>query len=170
LDAVVHGRRCSLLQFSAVGTLPEWRRRGLNRHLTELALRWAQGKQNGVLLFSSDEAIPYYLSMEFRPLREYIEVLPVTPAAARGGLHHSSPPPNPGAVRLDLRDPAELHRIHRRAQRRAPLSETLSILNPHLLIFHLLHGLGECAYEIPDLRCMVLLSRSGERLRITARA
>ena len=50
--------RARLAQISGVGTRPGWRRRGLNRHLTEVALDWARGKHEGVFLFSSDEAIP----------------------------------------------------------------------------------------------------------------
>ena len=60
LKAVLNGENTRVAQISGVGTLPEWRRRGLNRQLTDIGLAWAQGKHQGVFLFSDTDAIPYY--------------------------------------------------------------------------------------------------------------
>jgi len=52
MEMMVDGRRRKLGQFSGVGTLPEFRKRGLNRWLTERALEWAAPKHDGFFLFS----------------------------------------------------------------------------------------------------------------------
>jgi GNAT superfamily N-acetyltransferase len=84
LDAVIDGRATRLAQVSAVGTLPQFRRRGLCRQLTNAALAWAQGRHAGVFLFANDEAVPVYERAGFMPLAEFVERVPTRPRAAGG--------------------------------------------------------------------------------------
>ena len=70
LDAVIEGRATKVAQISGVGTRPEWRRRGLNRQLTEMALEWGRSRFEGLFLFSDTDAIPFYESCGFEPQAE----------------------------------------------------------------------------------------------------
>jgi GNAT superfamily N-acetyltransferase len=155
LDATIGGKKTSMLQFSGVGTLPEWRRKGLNRKLTEKVLKWAVGRQEGIFLFSSDVAIPFYKSCGFRPVTEYIEFIEAAPVPSEKGLR-----------KLDANRDEDLDRIHEYAVSRAPISNEFSIMSPNLLMFHVLYGLGDGVFEIPDLECIVLLHRSDGHLKI----
>ena len=47
LNAVINGNKTRISQLSGVGTLPEWRRKGLNRRLTIIGLEWARGETRG---------------------------------------------------------------------------------------------------------------------------
>jgi GNAT superfamily N-acetyltransferase len=155
LDAVLIGKDTRVAQISGVGTLPEWRRRGLNRQLTTLGLDWAQGMHDGVFLFSNPDAIPFYRKCGFSPIDEFLEITEATPVAKRDGL-----------IKLDPGNDEELKRIHEYAKQRAPISDQFSVLSDKLLMFHVLYQLRDCAYEIPDLDCLVFYRRTEGTLRI----
>lgn len=155
LDALIDGEPTCLAQISGVGTLPEWRRRGINRELTDIGLQWARGKQSGLFLFSDTDAIPFYERCGFAPAEEYIEIVEATPLRSRGGT-----------VRLDPGKKPDLDKIYRYAERRSPISNRFSVLNAKLTMFHVLYYLGDHAYEIPDLGCIIFYKRTEGRLDI----
>jgi GNAT superfamily N-acetyltransferase len=155
LDAVVNGEDTCLAQVSGVGTLPEWRRRGLNRQLTDVALDWARGKHDGVFLFANTEAVPFYNKCGFSSIDEFVETIDVTPVPKCGG-----------SVRLDPGNDQELNRIYEYATQRAPVSDQFSVLNAKLLMFHVLYILRDCIYEISNLDCLVFCRRANGTLSI----
>jgi GNAT superfamily N-acetyltransferase len=155
LNAIIDGEAKRLAQISGVGTLPEWRRKGLNRQLTDVGLDWAHGQHDGVFLFADTDAIPFYQKCGFRPIDEYVQLVDAPPVPNRGG-----------AVELDPRKKHELDRIYEYAQRRAPISHTFSVLNDKLLMFHAMYPLRNHVFEIPDLSCLVFHERSSGRLSI----
>ena len=156
LPAVVDGRETQLVQVSGVGTQPEFRRRGLNRELTEYALKWASGKHEGVFLFSDDDAIPYYERCGFSGIGEELERAALGQCAAR-----------PGLQKLDPGKQDDLDRIYRYACERAPVSQKFAIMNERLFMFHALYTLKDCLYEIPELDCLVCFRRDGGHLNIS---
>jgi len=155
LDAIIYGKTTHVAQISGVGTLPEWRRKGLNRQLTDVGLDWAQGKHDGVFLFAETDAVPFYRNCGFSPIDEYVEVV------------DASPVPNcAGAVKLDPGKKHDLDKIYHYAKRRTPVSEKFSVLNEKLVMFHALYGLRNHVYEIPDLGCLVFSKRENGCLKL----
>ena len=155
LDAVIRGEAVRIAQVSGVGTLPEWRRKGLNRRLTEVGLDWAHGKHRGVFLFANTEAIPFYERCGFTPFTEYVARVEQRPVEGREGC-----------VKLDSGRKAERDKIYEYARRRAPVSNEFGVLSAKLLMFHALGGLRSHIYEIPDLGCLVFCRRDSNCLRI----
>ncbi len=155
LDAVVNGKNTCVAQISSVGTLPEWRHQGLSRQLTDTGLQWAQGKHDGVILFSAEEATSYYKHCGFSPVDEFVETTRVSPVSNRAG-----------AVKLDPGVEQDLDRIYEYARTRVPVSDRFGVLNPKLVMFHVLYRLRECIFEIPDLGCLVFCQRSKRILSI----
>lgn len=155
LDAVVNSNPTRLAQIATVGTLPEYRRRGLNRELTEIALDRVGAEHQGVFLFSDPGAVRFYEKCGFTPIEEYIETADVEPAENK-----------PGATRLSPDNPEHLDRIHDRAGRRAPVSGKFGIVSDKLLMFHALYALRDCAREIPDLDCVVFYRRNEDTLNV----
>ncbi|MCP3994630.1 MAG: GNAT family N-acetyltransferase [bacterium] len=149
LDAVVNGKNTCIAQISSVGTLPEWRRKGLSRQLTDIGLQWAQGKHDGLFLFAAEEAIPYYEHCGFRAVDEFVETTRIRPVSNRAG-----------AVKLDPGVEQDLDRIYEYARTRTPVSDRFSFLNAKLVMFHVLYRLRACIFEIPDLDCLVFCERS----------
>ena len=78
MDMVIGGQRRRLGQFSGVGTLPQYRRRGLNRKLTEQAMQWASPTHDGFFLFATDEAVPFYAECGFVATQESAPTLMIS--------------------------------------------------------------------------------------------
>ena len=155
LDSVIDGRETRLAQVSGVGTLPQWRRRGLSRQLTEIGLAWAQDRHDGIFLFADTDAIPYYERTGFSPIEEYVVTARLAPTTRRTG-----------AVKLDPGRAEDLEKIRAYTTRRAPISNTFSVLNEKLVMFHVLYTLRNCVYEVPDLDCLVFFERKNGCVRL----
>ena len=152
MHARVNGRACKVAQVSGVGTLPEYRRQGLNRSLHEIALPKALAEHRFAFLYADDEAVPFYRNRGFRPMPASAAVVPLPPLAA-----------DPGLEKLDLADTAVLDSLFRLACARTPVSEVFSTANPRLMMYHLLYRLPNHAWRIPSLDAVVLMKRDGER-------
>ena len=85
LNAVIDGEASRVAQISGVGTLPEWRRRGLNRQLTEHALEWACDTHQAVFLFADADAVHFYTTGGFTPIDEFVEFVDVMPVTSKDG-------------------------------------------------------------------------------------
>jgi len=155
LKAVIHGRKTCLAQISGVGTLPEWRNKGLNRQLTEMGLKWAQNKHEGVFFYADTGAIPFYKKCGFTPLEDYKESLEIHPCVKQAGLKKLNPD--------NIKD---LDKIYSYARKRTPLSDKFSVLNAKLVMFHVLYDLPDCIYEIPDLDCIIFFRRKNGLITI----
>jgi GNAT superfamily N-acetyltransferase len=152
MPAIVNGEACTVAQVSGVGTLPEYRNRGLARRLHEIALAEALPTHRFAFLFSDEDAIGFYRKCGFSPVSAHAAVVPL-PAIT----------PSPDARKLDTRDPAVLDAIFRLASVRAPASQVFSTANPKLVIWHLLYRLRDHAWSIPSLDAVVLMKRHAER-------
>ncbi len=155
MDLSIRGCRRRVGQFSGVGTLPAYRRRGLAFWLTEEAIAWASATHEGFFLFADDEALPFYARCGCTPLAETGATLAV-----------ASPRPRPGLRRLDPADAGDLALIHRHALARSPVSDMLGAWNPKLLMFHCLYTLREHAHFIDDLDVVVFCKTAGGRLEL----
>lgn len=155
MDLVIAGKRCRAGQLSGVGTLPEYRRRGLNRCITEEALRWAAPHHDGFFLFADDDAVPFYEKCGFVPHEERAAVLRL-----------ASPPARPGLRQLDIANDRDLDLIYQMACERTPVSNVLGVLCEKLLMFHCLNTLSDHAYHIPDLDLVIFFKTNQGRLTI----
>jgi GNAT superfamily N-acetyltransferase len=153
VDMTLAGTQCRVGQFSGVGTLPPYRRRGLARWLTQEALERTSAAHAGYFLFADDDALTFYQRCGFAPVAETGVSLAVVPSRPRAGLR-----------KLDARDDRNLELIYRVACERSPVSTTLGAWNPKLLMFHCLYALRENVYSIDDLDVVVLFKTEGERL------
>jgi hypothetical protein len=142
-------------QISGVGTLPAYRRRGVNRELTRVGLQWADREHEGVFLFSTEEAISYYTRCGYTPLDEHLPTLPIQPVSKRRG-----------AVRLNTGNEHDLRRIYEYAQKTDSVSDRFAVMSPRLFMFHAMYTLQEKIWEIPELDCLVCFARDDHGLQI----
>jgi ribosomal protein S18 acetylase RimI-like enzyme len=153
MDMTVDGRRMRLGQISGVGTLPEYRRRGLNRRLTRLALEWAAPTHAGFFLFADDEAVEFYRNTGFRPMEEQTTQVAVV-----------APRPRGGGVALDMDRADDRERIFALARARSPVSDRLGVRNEKLLLFHCLYSLRRHLHYIAPLDLVVAARHDAGRL------
>jgi ribosomal protein S18 acetylase RimI-like enzyme len=155
---VVAGRATRVGQISGMGVLPEFRRQGLGRHLTELALRWAseQGHES-IMLFASDEALPFYRSQGFTLTAEHTPVLRLQREAS---CDASAEAATSGSRFLDMTQPSDQALLYRLASERCPISQQLGVLNERLLMLRaILPPRGSRVLYIPPHHVAVLLRR-----------
>ena len=152
MPALVDGQACRVAQVSGVGTLPEYRLRGLNRRLHQVALADALPHHRFVFLHADEEAVPFYRKCGFRPVQAHALVLPLPPAA-----------PDRNMEKLDVEDPAVRDALYRLACARAPVSRSFSTMNAKLLMYHLLYRLRDHAWRIPSLDAVALMKRDAVR-------
>ncbi len=148
LEMMIAGKLCRVAQVSGVGTLPEYRRRGLNSELTRKALDWARDKHDFFFLFADDDAHPFYKSCGFRRADEHQISIPVVGQS-----------PLPGAKKLELANEQHLQLICSCAEHRAPISNELGVMNQKLFMFWCLYFLKKNIYYLADLEVLVLCKR-----------
>ena len=155
LPAVIDGRETKVAQISGVGTLPEYRRCGLNRELTAAGLKWAGEEHEGVYLFSDEDAIPFYAHCGFTAVDEHLPTMALEPVQKITG-----------AVQVDLDKKMDLDRVYGYARSTAAISRQFAVGNPKLFMFHAMYTLRDTIWEVPDLGCLVCFRRKGDTLMI----
>jgi predicted acetyltransferase len=155
MDMTIQGEQCLVAQISAVGTLPQYRRKGLSFKLNEKAMDWARNNHDFFFLFADEDAFLYYKKCGFRRVEEYKASVAVSGKVAQ-----------PGAVKLNIQNKDHLEQIYRFASDRAPVSDILGVSNRKLLMFWCLYTLKDNIYYIPELDVLILYKRDNGRLTI----
>ena len=155
MDMTIRGEKCRVAQISAVGTRPEYRRRGLSLKLTQVAMEWARDNHDFFFLFSDEVAFKFYEECGFRQTDEYKPRISVAGQVAR-----------PGAVKLDMQKTDHVEQVYRLASNREPVSNVLGVSNDKLFMFWCLYSLRDHIRYISALDILVLYKREGGLMTI----
>ena len=155
MDMMVDGKQRKVAQVSAVGTLEEYRRQGINSELTCKATAWAEKEHDFFFLFADTDAFSYYKGHGFKRVTENKNIYPLE------GI-----PTNNKSRKLNVNDKSDRDLIYRIATKREPVSNLLGILNEKLFMFWCLYFLRDNIYYIEQLDTLVLLERKNNVLTI----
>lgn len=155
MDMTIQGKQRLVAQISAVGTLPEYRRRGLSFKLTQKAIDWARNNHDFFFLFADQDAYDFYKKCGFRPVDEYKASIAVSGGVAQ-----------PGAVKLDIQRKDHIELIYRIASDRDSASDVLGVSNKKLFMFWCLYSLKDHIYYVPELDVLVLYKRDNGLITI----
>jgi len=155
LEMTVAGKRRRIAQVSAVGTLPEYRGKGLNSELTRIALEKSAPDHDFFFLFADREAFAFYKRHGFRHVTEYKPRIAIESARSKSGL-----------VRLDMDKRSHRDLIYDLADNRQPVSDVLGIDNKRLLMFWCLYFLKNDTYYIEGLNTAIMFRRNEGTLTI----
>jgi len=155
MDMTVQGKRCLAAQISGVGTLPEFRRQGLNLKLIRKAIEWAAPNHDFFFLFADKEAYHFYKKCGFCRVDEYKAVYEISGVPAKENI-----------VKLNVRNKKHRDLIYRCAAGREPVSDILGIRNERLFMFWCLYFLKDDIYYIEELDTLVLYERQERLLTI----
>ena len=148
MDMTIRGERRLVAQISSVGTLPGYRRRGLNLELTRKALKWAEATHDFFFLFADEDAFGFYKRCGFRRTFEHKTRLHILGRTARAG-----------AAKMDVQKKEHLDLIYRCASEREPVCDMLGVYNERLLMFWCLYFLTDNISYIADLDLLILYER-----------
>lgn len=157
MDMMVNGKRANVAQVSAVGTHPDYRRRGLNFELTQKVLEWATSRHDFYFLFADEMALPFYKRCGFRMVDESKTILKLEghPTKATGNIK-----------KLNIDSQSDRDLIYKMANERAAVSDLLGVFNPKLFMFWCLYGLNDYIHYIPDLDSIIIYSKENGKIII----
>ncbi len=146
IAAIVNGKQTFVYQFSAVATLPEYRKKGLNKILTDRAMEVIEGTPDLTFLFSTDMAKPYYEKYGFIPSKEYY--VSIDPSGSAGNMDGLKPLGS-----------ADNNFIYKMIQEREPVSAVFASLNDKLTMFHTFYKLEGKLYYIKEPDAIICMER-----------
>ncbi|MCP4633710.1 MAG: GNAT family N-acetyltransferase [candidate division Zixibacteria bacterium] len=155
MEMTIQGKQCLVAQISAVGTLPEYRRKGLSFKLNQKAINWARNNHDFFFLFADQDAYRFYKKCGFRRADEYKTSVSISGKVAQTG-----------AVKLDIQRKDHIKQIFRFASDREPVSDVLGVSSKKLFMFWCLYSLRDHIYFIPELDVLVLYKRVNEVVTI----
>ncbi len=153
----VGGRPKQGAQLLTVGTLPEYRSRGIQRELWARAHAWIRRECDFAFLFTDDEAAGLYTGLGLRRQPEFSESVSC-PRSARWA--------EPRFKLLDLAKDADFATIERLAHARGMVSDRLGFFNPNLLLFMFLYFYQSWSYYLEDIDAVIVAEKTADRLRI----
>jgi GNAT superfamily N-acetyltransferase len=148
MDMTVRGEKRRVAQISGVGTLQEYRRRGLSLKLNQIAMEWARANHDFFFLFADEDAHKFYKVCGFRLTDEYKARIAVT-----GGVVL------PGAEKLDMQRADHVERVYRLASDRDSVSDILGVHNSKLFMFWSVTYLNEYIHHISAFNILILYKR-----------
>ncbi len=145
----VKGKDKAFVQIGTVMTDPEYRGRGLARHLMEEVMARYGG--SGIYLYANDSVLDFYPKFGFVKAQEHQYSLPV---------QKSGEP----VRKLDMDDPSHRARlIEAYLARSNPYSALAMLGNAGLLMFYCGQFMKSCVYEIPGLDAVAVAEYDGGR-------
>lgn len=153
----IDGRDRRGAQLLTVGTLPEFRRRGLQRELWARASDWIRRTCDFAFLFTDHSTAGFYTRLGLKRQREFAGVV---------RLSLAQPGPAGALRRLDLDEPRDYELVEALAVEREMVSERLGWNNPNLLLFRFLYAYRHCSYYAPGLDAVIVAETAGSRVRL----
>ncbi len=130
MTLLVEGAEVRGLQIGTVGTIPEYRGRGLSRRLMELVIERYEPQVDLMFLFANDEVVDFYPKFGFDAYNEVVFISDGTLTPRLGDTR-----------RLDLNNPSDLALIRERLRRRQPLTRRFGAIDYDCITLWHLHNL-----------------------------
>lgn len=156
-EARLEGKKQKWAQLLTVGTLPEYRERGIQRRLWKMAHKWICKHCKLTFLFTEADAAGFYESLGFERVEERFDVVANPNALPATGAHFA---------KVDVENDTEFAILKRLARERAPVSGRLSFKCPNLLLFMFLYRYKDKTYYSEDLDAVIVAENTAGRLRI----
>jgi GNAT superfamily N-acetyltransferase len=153
----VGGQRKRGAQLLTVGTLPEYRRHGIQREIWRRVQTWIKQECDFTFLFTDESAAGFYQSLGLKRQPEYFDIVRCPQPVGHAGLLFK---------KLNLEQNSEYAIIERLAKSREMVSNRLGFFNPKLLLFMFLYYYRSWSYYLEDLDTVIVVQEKENRLRI----
>jgi ribosomal protein S18 acetylase RimI-like enzyme len=153
----VGGRDRRGAQLLTVGTLPEFRRRGLQRALWTRASQWIRQTCDFTFLFTHAAAAGFYRQLGLQPRPEFASSIQLADRRASSSS---------ALRRLDLDEPRDYELLAALAGEREFVSDQLGWKNANLLLFRCLYAYRDWCYLAPELEAVLVAEITADALRL----
>lgn len=156
-DMMVGGKEKTGAQLLTVGTLAEYRKRGIQRELWRMAYDWIRSECDFAFLFTDESAAGFYEKIGLRRLAEFTDVVPCPPAAGVAA---------PSITKLDIDRDDHFALVERLARERTMVSHRLGFHTPNLLLFMFLYVYGGWTCHLAESDVVIVAEEKDDRVRI----
>ncbi len=156
-EITINGRQERWGQLLTVGTLPEYRKRGIQKEIWREAESWISENCELAFLFTDDSAAGFYEKLRFIRQPEYYGAINYSMSSPAGGCRFR---------KLDLKRDADFAIIKRLAFFREPVSDRLGFRNPRLLLFMFLYVFRDWSYYLEDLDAAIVVEEADDKIRV----
>ncbi|MDH3889507.1 MAG: GNAT family N-acetyltransferase [candidate division Zixibacteria bacterium] len=153
----VDGRDKLGAQLLTVGTLPEYRKLGIQREIWNRAKAWIRPRCDFVFLFTDESAAGFYERLGLKRQPEFYETV-VSPLGKDETSHSFR--------KLNLDVVSDYSIVERLAHEREMVSDRLGFHTPKLLMFMFLYVYQNRTYYLDDIDTLVVAEEVEDRLRI----
>jgi GNAT superfamily N-acetyltransferase len=153
----VDGVRKRGAQLLTVGTLPEYRLRGIQREIWKRAHAWIKQECDFAFLFTDESAAGFYEKLGLRKQPEYFETIRCPQPTSHVKVRFKG---------LNLEKDRDYEIIERLAREREMVSHRIGFLNPNLLLFMFLYVYQSWSYYLEDIDAVIVAEETKDRLRI----
>ena len=143
-------------QLLTVGTLPDYRRMGIQYEIWKNARNWIEENCESVFLFTDEYAAGFYRKLGLKQQQERYDII-------RPSL--IAPPKLIRFRKLDIEDDADFAILERLAHSREPVSNRLGFKNPNLLLFMFLYKYQDWSYYLEDLDVVIVVEETEKAIR-----
>jgi GNAT superfamily N-acetyltransferase len=156
-DMKVGGQQMVGAQLLTVGTLPEYRRLGIQRAIWEAAHAWILKNSDFVFLFTDESAAGFYERLGLKIQPEFYDTM---------ACPKVDPKTDVSFRKLNLEIDADYAIVERLANEREMVSDRLGFHTPKLLMFMFLYPYQSQLYYIENIDTLIVAEEAGDRLRI----
>lgn len=156
-DMKVGGKRTVGGQLLTVGTLPDYRKIGIQREIWKRVQAWTDHRCDFIFLFTDETAAGFYEKIGLKRQAEFFDT--ITCPRVRGDTELN-------LRKLDLDKEADYAIVERLAHEREMVSNRLGFHTPKLLLFMFLYVYESQTYYLEDIDALIVAEDTGDRLRI----
>jgi len=156
-EITVNGEPRRGAQLLTVGTLPEYRRQGIQRRLWEDVQAWTKRESDFVFLFTDESAIEFYSALGLSRGNEFTDIVSIAPSQSMSKQQ---------IRKLDFGHDADYEIVRRLSCDRTIVSNRLGFINPNLLLFMFLYLYSDLTYYLAEIDSIVVAQIKGDRLCI----
>lgn len=153
----IDGEKKTGAQLLTVGTLPEYRLRGIQRKLWKMAHEWINQESDFAFLFTDESAAGFYERLGLKRQPEFSEAIQCPQSTRASPLQFR---------KLDLDHDNDYAIVERLARERTMVSERIGFINPNLLLFMFLYAFRDWCYYLEEIDAVAVVEEKEDRLRV----
>ena len=156
MKLLIEGNETNGIQIGAVGTIPEYRNKGLSRYLMDIALDKYQNSADLFFLFANETVTDFYPKFGFKQYNEVVY-----------RSESDIPASNYSARKLNISDQSDITILNSLLNRRAPLTKLFGAVDySFITMWHVFNICKDDIYYLEDENIIVIYTQKNNHLDI----
>ncbi len=153
---VISGKEHSAVQFGAVGTLPEFRNKGLSKRLMNYAIKTLEPKADFFFLYANETVLNFYPKFGFKKFDEYLFIKNINPTIV-----------NPKVIKLDIDNQNDYSILQNLLNNRIPVTQIFGAAGfQSITMWHLFNIYRNDIYYLEKEKSIIIMREKNNELLI----